>query len=90
MLTITSEGDRLLRFREFNRNLDRAAIVTSTVSLGDDRAEDEARVGGHVTMRELGTHAEEERKKKKSTLSFSYHALLCQPGMPRFYIGLLD
>lgn len=60
MLTITGESYRLLRFRDFNRNLDRAAIVTSTVSLGDDGAENEARVGGHVAVRESGTQADEE------------------------------
>lgn len=55
MLTVTGEGYRLLGFRDFNRNLDRAAIVTSTVSLGDDRTENVAGVGRHVAVREFGT-----------------------------------
>lgn len=63
MLTVTGEGYRLLRFRDFNRNLDRAAIITSAVSLGDDRTENVAGVGGRVVMREFGAQA----GKKKNT-----------------------
>lgn len=55
MLTVTSEGYRLLRIRDFDRNLDRTAIITTTISLGNDRAKDEARVGCNVIMREFGT-----------------------------------
>lgn len=55
MLTVTGEGYRLLRIRDFDRNLDRTAIITTTISLGNDRAKDEARVGCNVIMREFGT-----------------------------------
>lgn len=57
MLTVTGEGHRLLRLWDLNRNLDGAAVVTSAVSLGDDGAEDVARVGGHVAMRKFGAQA---------------------------------
>lgn len=71
MLTITGESYRLLRFRDFDGDFDRAAAVTSTVPLGDDGAEDEARVGRDVIMGKSGTQAaggkkgEHNRKKKR-------------------------
>lgn len=55
MLTITGESHRLLRFGDFNGNFDRAVIVRSALSLGNDGAEDEARVGSDVIVREPGT-----------------------------------
>lgn len=57
MLTITGESYRLLRFRDFDGDFDRAVAVASTVPLGDDGAEDEARVGRNVIMRKSGTQA---------------------------------
>lgn len=60
-LTVTGEGHRLLGVGDFDRNLDGVAGVTPGVSLGDDGAQDVARVGGHVAMREGGTQAEESQ-----------------------------
>lgn len=79
MLTVTGEGDRLLGFRDFNRNFDRAAVVTSAVSLGNDRAEDEARVGGNVTIREFGAQAGGVKKQTKIKHTSETESTICFP-----------
>lgn len=52
MLTIAGEGNRLLRLCDLNGDLDGGASVPGTVTLADDRAQDIARVGGHIIVRE--------------------------------------
>lgn len=65
MLTITGESYRLLRFRDFDGNFDRVAVVPSTVPLGDDGAEDEARVGRNVIMWKFGAQTAGGSRKRK-------------------------
>lgn len=55
-----------MRIGDFDGNLDRTIIVTSTISLCDDGAEHVARVGGDVTVWEFGSQAGEEERKTQS------------------------
>lgn len=62
--TITGEGHRLLRLRDFNGNLDGAARITRSIPLGDDRTQDITGVGAEVAMREFGAQAGGLTRKK--------------------------
>lgn len=52
-LTITSESYRLLRIRNLNGYFYTAPIVSSRIPLSDHRAENIARIGRQVVVREL-------------------------------------